>query len=212
MEYMAGYYRQREESAALLLQHYVCGGVPVCLGCICGGDSREAGIAGGLFTGQLLREFRRFSLWKAVRRPGKSLRKMERAIYRNRENCFASCDFWMAGILCLGEKFLIFSEGSTKTFLCNTGFGRPALCEIGERGRTEEQPLQLQWGCMEPGIGILLASDSFCENIPPEGLLNCLAVKDINDSRQTHKRVQELGCAAERRGGRNMAALLLEVR
>ncbi len=87
-----------------------------------------------------------------------------------------------------------------------------ALHEIGERERTGEQPLQLQRGCMEPGIGILLASDSFCENIPQESLLNCLAVKDIHDSRQTHKRVQELGSAAERQGGSNMAALLLEVR
>lgn len=212
MKFMAGYYRQREESAALLLQHFVCGGVPVCLGCICGGDSHGAGIAGGLFTGLLLREFRRLSLWKAVQRPEKTLREMERVIYKCRENCSATHDFWTVGILCVGESFLIFSEGGTRIVLCNTGFGRPALHEIGETGRAGGQPLQLQWGSMERGIGILLASDSFCENNPQESLLSCLAVKDIQDSRQTQKRVQELGRAAERRGGRNMAALLLEVR
>lgn len=211
MEYMAGYYRQREDSVALLLQHYVCGEVPICLGCICGGDSHRAGTAGGLFTGLLLREFRRLSLWKAVQRPEKSLKKMEGAIYKCRENCSAPHDFWTAGILCVGESFLLFSEGRTEIVLCNTGFGRPSLHGIGEADREEEQ-LQFQRGSMEPGIGILLASESFCGNIPSENLLNCLSVKDIRDPRQTQKRVQELGCAAEKRGGRNMAALLLEIR
>lgn len=207
MKFMAGYYRQGAESVSLLLQHYSCEDIPVCLGCICGGDSPGAGIEGGAFTGQLLREFRRLSLWKAVQRPEKFLRKMERAVYRCRENRSAPYDFRMAGILCVGENFFIFSEGGMKILLCNTGFGRPALREI-----IAAEQMLLQWGCMEPEIGILLASESFCENIPPESLLNCLAVKDINDSRQTQKRVQELGRAAERRGGRNMAALLLEVR
>lgn len=211
MEFMAGYYRQREESAALLLQHYVCGGVPVCLGCICGGDSPGAGIAGGLFTGLLLREFRRISLRKAVRRPEGFLKKMESVIYKCRENCSVPCDFWTAGILCAGESFLIFSQGRTRIVLCNTGFGRPALCEIGEADR-EERQLQFQRGSMEPGIGILFAPESFCGKLPPESLSNCLSVRDIRDPGQTQKRVQELGSAAERRGGRNMAALLLEVR
>lgn len=211
MEFMAGYYRQQEDSVALLLQHYVCGGVPVCLGCICGGDSPGAGAAGGLFTGLLLREFRRFSLWKAVREPEKSLGKMERAVHKCREKCPAPLDFWTAGIFCMGERLLLFSEGRTRILLCNTSFGRPALRGLGEMDG-EGRQLQLKRGSMEPGIGILLASDSFCGNIPQESLAACLAVKDIRAPGQTRKRVQELGSAAERRGGRNMAALLLEVR
>ncbi|MDE7044277.1 MAG: hypothetical protein K2O97_04540, partial [Acetatifactor sp.] len=48
--------------------------------------------------------------------------------------------------------------------------------------------------------------------IPQEDMENCLWVKNINDSRQTQKRVQELGRAAEKRNGKGMGALLLEVR
>lgn len=209
MEFMAGYYRQREGCMALLLQHYICGGVPICLGCACGGDSSGAEAAGGLFTGRLLGEFRGLSLREAVRKPERALRKMERAVYRCRENCPAPRDFRMAGILCVGESFLLFFQGGMRILLCNTGFGRPALREIGETGKAEPE---LRRGIMETGIGILLASDSFCESLPPESLQGCLSVRDIRDPRQTQKRVRELGSAAEERGGRNMAAILLEVR
>lgn len=292
MELMTGYYRQKEDSTALLLQQYVCRGVPVCLGCICGGEGREAGIAGGLFTGGLLEEFRRFRLLKAVEKREKFLGKMERQLYESRERCGAFGDFWTAGILCIGERFLLFSEGAARIVLCNAGFGRPAMQEImgggimggsgagrsdmgeggmgrgamgedgmggsdmgrggmgeggmggsdmgrgamrgggmggsgmgrgdmerdtmgggniGRDGR-ERRQLQTKWGSMEMEIGILLASESFFGAVPREDMQNCLWVKNIRDSRQTQKRVQELGRAARRRNDREMGALLLEVR
>ena len=212
MEFMTGYYRQKEESTALLLQQYVCRDVPVCLGCICGGEGREAGIAGGLFTGRLLEAFRGFSLSGAVDKPSKFLQRMERQLDKCRECWVCSPDFWTAGIVCTGDLFLLFSRGEVRVVLCNVGFGRPALQEIkGKEGGNRTQ-LQFRRGSMETGIGILLASDSFYGKIPQEELQSCLSVKDISDSGQTRKRMQELGCAAERRGGRGMAALLLEVR
>ena len=273
MELMTGYYRQKEDSTALLLQQYVCRGVPVCLGCICGGEGREAGIAGGLFTGGLLEEFRRFRLLKAVEKREKFLGKMERQLYESRERCGAFGDFWTAGILCIGERFLLFSEGAARIVLCNAGFGRPAMQEImgggimggsgagrsdmgeggmgrgamgeggmggsdmgrgamrgggmggsgdmerdtmgggniGRDGR-ERRQLQTKWGSMEMEIGILLASESFFGAVPREDMQNCLWVKNIRDSRQTQKRVQELGRAVRRRNDREMGALLLEVR
>lgn len=211
MEFMAGYYRQKEDSTALLLQQYICHGVPLCLGCICGGEGREAGMAGGVFTGRLLEEFRGSSLLKAAGTRVKFMRRIEQHAYRCWERCGTSEDFWTAGILCAGEEFLLFSGGQVKIILCNTGFGRPALREIGGEGVTERK-MWSRHGSMETGIGILLASESLYENIPWEDLQSCLAVKDIKDSGQTRKRVRELGSAAERRGGKGMAALLLEVR
>lgn len=232
MELMTGYYRQKEDSTALLLQQYVCRGVPVCLGCICGGEGREAGIAGGLFTGGLLEEFRGFRLLKAVEKREKFLGRMERQLYESRKRCGASGDFWAAGILCIGERFLLFSEGAARIVLCNAGFGRPALQEImggdimggsgmgteatggDNMGRDggERRQLQTKWGSMEMEIGILLASESLFGAVPREDMQNCLWVKNIRDSRQTQKRVQELGRAARRRNDREMGALLLEVR
>lgn len=210
MEFMSGDYRQKEDSTALLLQQYVCRGVPVCLGCICGGESREAGMAGGLFTGLLLKEFRRFSLLKAVEKPSGFLKRMERDLHRCRESCAVPPDFWTAGILCTGESLLLFSEGEVRITLCNIGFGRPSLHEIGKNDRGWR--MWTQRGSMEVGIGILLASKSFYDQIPHADMQNCLAVKDIHDSGQTRKRIRELGEMAEKRGGRGMGALLLEVR
>jgi len=211
MEFMTGYYRQKEDSTALLLQQYVCRGVPVCLGCICGGENREAGMAAGLFTGRLLEDVRGLDLSRVVKKQAKFMKRTEKQVYKYWESHGASADFWAAGILCIGERFLLFSGGAVKIALCNTGFGRPALCEIRGEGETDRQ-LWFRRGSMETGIGILLASESFYGNIPRENLQSCLAVKDIHDSGQTRKRVLELGRAAEGRGGRGMAALLLEVR
>lgn len=228
MEFMSGYYRQREDSTALLLQQYVCRGVPVCLGCICGGEGRGAGMAGGLFTGLLLKEFRGTSLSKAVGKPSGFLEGVEKWLYRCRESCVVPAGFWTAGILCIGEDFLLFSEGGAKIILCNMGFGRPSLHEIGENdaerrmrgpvgspeavGNDAERRMRVQRGSMEAGIGLLLASESFYRSIPRADMQNCLWVKEINDSRQTQKRICELGGMAEKRGGRGMGALLLEVR
>ncbi len=136
MEYMAGCYRQREGSGSLLLQHYICGGVPVFLGCVCGGDDPGAGMAGGIFTGRLLGEFRSFRLGRAVKRPEKYLEKMEEAVYRHRESSFLRDGFYAVGILCIGEVFLSFSQDGAKIILCNTGFGRPVLSEIGAEDGT----------------------------------------------------------------------------
>ena len=214
MEFMTGYYRQNEDSTALLLQQYVCQGVPVCLGCICGGESREAGIAGGLFTGRILGEFRKLSLLRAVKQPLKCLKWMERQIYKYRQGSAIPPDFWMAGILSVEEEFLLFYEGAVKIALCNTGFGRPALHEIGGNDYMcgTGAGLQMQRGIMEAGIGVLLASESFYGNIPGEDMQNCLWVKEIRDSGQAQRRLRELGRMAERQGGRQIGALLLEVR
>lgn len=209
MEFMTGYYRQKEDSTALLLQQYVCHGVPVCLGCICGGEGRGAGIAGGLFTGRILGEFRRTSLLWAVKRRQECLRRMERQLYRCRKSITAPPDFWTAGILAVGEEFLLFHEGAVRIALCNTGFGRPALQEIGGNDPLRGMGLQLQRGSMETGIGVLLASESFYGHIPGEDMRSCLWVKDIRKPGQTQKRLQELGRMAERQGGRQMGALLL---
>lgn len=210
MKFISGYYRQKEESTSLLLQQYVCRDMPVCLGCICGGENREAGMAGGLFTGRLLKEFREYGLLKAVGKPARFLEKMEKEICVCGDRCGLVPDFWTAGILCIGEVFLAFSMGRAGIALCNTGFGRPALCGIGEEDG--EGRLRIRRGSMETGIGILLASESFYEGIPRADLQNCLAVREICDFTQTRKRIRELGDMAERRGGRGMCALLLEVK
>lgn len=211
MELMSGFYRQNEDSLSLLLQQYMCDEVPVCLGCICGGEMRETGMKGGLFTGWLLKEFRGLSLGKAVEKPEKIFNKIERKLDRYWSSCCDLQDFWTAGVLCIGNVFLFFYKGEVQFHLYNTYFGRPALQRIGG-SRAEPGELRFHRGSMEADIGILLASESFCRQFSAEELRNCLAVKDIKDSTQTQKRIRELGNSAEKKGGRNMAALLLEIR
>lgn len=212
MELMSGYYRQNDDSLSLLLQQYVCGGVPICLGCICGGEKREAGIRGGSITGWLLKGFRRMHLCKVVRKPDTFLKKLERNLKIYWEEYCASQDFWTAGIMCIGSDFLLFYRGAVRLFLCNTYFGHPSLQLIGENEQSESEELRFRRGRMESDIGILLASESFCQKLSMGELRNCLAVQDITDASQTQKRIKELGSAAEKKGSRNMAALLLEIR
>lgn len=212
MEYMAGYYRQQEESTALLLQHYICQDVPLCLGCICGGESSEAGIKGGNITRRILERFRSVSMLKAVRRPEKFLTEMGQGFDELLDNGCDNEAFWISGILCVEDKFLMYSAGDVKNSLCNMGFGRPKLHEIKVTPETGNARLQIQKGKMETNIGILLASDSFYRQISQDELENCLAVESIISPVQAQKRIRELGRAAERRGGRDMAAILLEVR
>lgn len=212
MELMSGHYRQNDDSLSLLLQQYVCDGVPVCLGCICGGEKRESGIKGGMITGWLLKEFRRMHLRKAVSKPNTFLKKLEEKLKNYWEEHCALQDFWTAGIMCIGNDFLLFYKGAVQFFLCNTYFGHPSLQRIGEEGRNGSEELQFRRGRMESDIGILLASESFCRKLSPGELRNCLAVQDITDASQTQKRIKELGSAAEKKGGRNMAAILLEIR
>ena len=76
----------------------------------------------------------------------------------------------------------------------------------------DKQNVWSQRGSMEAGIGILLASGSLYESVSWDNIRMCLAVKEIRDSDQTRRRLRELGRAAESRGGRDLAALLLEVR
>ena len=211
MELMSGFYRQNEDSLSLLLQQYLCGEVPVCLGCICGGAMSEAGVKGGQITGWLFKEFRELSLYKAVEKPEKIFEKMKRKLDRYWTNCCVLQDFWTAGVLCIGNVFLLFYKGAVQVHLYNTYFGRSALQRIGG-GCSESSELQFHIGSMEANIGILLASESFCMQFSGEELRNCLAVKDIKDPMQVQKRIRELGNSAEKKGGRNMAALLFEIR
>ena len=212
MELMSGYYRQNDDSLSLLLQQYVCDGVPVCLGCICGGENAQAGVEGGMITGWLLKGFRGMKMRGAVEKPDKTLKNFERKLSAYWEDHCVLQDFWTAGIMCIGNDFLIFCEGAVQFLLCNTYFGHPSLQQIGGDGRSESGELRFRRGRMESDIGILLASEGFCQKLSPKELRNCLAVKDIKDTAQTQKRIKELGSAAEKKGGSDMAALLLEVR
>ena len=212
MELMSGFYRQNEDSLSLLLQQYVCDGVPVCLGCVCGGEMSDAGIKGGLITGWLLRQFRGLNLCEVIEKPQKFIGRFERELNTCWDRHSVLQNFWTVGILCIGYEFLIFYEGAVQLWLCNTYLGRPDLQRIGVDDRTETHELRFHRGIMESDIGILLASESFCRQLSTKELSSCLAVKAIKDSTQTQKRIRELGSLAEKKGGRNMAALLLEIR
>jgi len=224
MELLSGYYREEgDDSASLLLEQYAYGEIPFCLGCVCVGESLEGSREGGEFTGWLLGWFRRIDLKRAVRQPEKWFERKEEELRREALCRSAHMEkISMAGILCLGERFLIFQRGAYEAYLCNMEFGRSVLRPVeGFYGSRREAFMcgaygnsEALWTCtgsMEPGIGILLTTEKLCEILSRDKLEECLAVGEIHSGEQTQKRVREMGMAAKRQGN-TMAALLLEVR
>jgi len=113
-----------------------------------------------------------------------------------------------AGIFCLGEHFLLFGRGNAGIRLLNHGIRK--TCVGNPIGCGEE--LQIKQGVMEPGIGLLLATNSFYRNVEEDAMREGLSVEEVLNGIQTEKHLRELGRAAERAGGGNMAAVLLYAR
>lgn len=132
-----------------------------------------------------------------------------------------------AGILCMGWDFLLFGRGSTSVFLLNRSMGKAGAerlfgtGELSESGRvfgTGELPeaerdsgaekIQICQGIMEPEVGLLLATESFISRIPEKEWKEGLFVVEIQTESQAEKHLMELGSAAEKSGGRHMAAVL----
>lgn len=210
----ACYWRQGENETSLLLQQYACGPVPVFFSCICGGG-RESGKAGSYMSEQLFRWFRELNLKKLTGRPERGL---ENAAYRLR-GLIARTDGELAaskviagrgetaflGILCVEESFCLFYRGPQRIYLANTCFGRPYIKRLDKAdGQTV-----LERGSMQPGLGLLLATETFCERLTEQALRDVMSVKDTDREERLERRLRELGEESARRGGKDLAAVFI---
>lgn len=135
----------------------------------------------------------------------------EIAIY-NRMQQKAMQEIGLAGLFCIGNRFWLFSRGNVGVYLLNRRFERTnCMCLSREclQGEGMQGKVELLSGLMEADIGLLLATGDFIANMTRQELQECLAVKELKIQEQANRRLQELGRAAERRGGHHMGAILL---
>lgn len=214
MQFLTTYYWQQarnENASGLLLQQYVCGGVRVHFSCVCkgrDGDDR----AGGYMMEQLLWWFRGLSLKRIARRPERALAEAEAGLKRvvlrvDGELAAAgpaeTGSAALVGIFCVGEELLLFCRGGQRIYLVNTGFGRAHISRIGQ----ESGELFVERAILQPDIGLLFGVESFWEHVTERMIREGLSVRELVTEEQMKKHLNELGEEAQRRGGRDMAAV-----
>ena len=216
MKYLSSYYWQQEEPAetSLVLQHFVYrkGKLPGLFACICTGSA--------YFTEQLTYWFQTEGreLLRLDSSPDldKTKAKIQQIISRIDSDLaeFASCkkieackNTHFIGMLSIGKRFLIFSRGELRAYLLNRRFERVHCKCLTPQKENEE--LQIMSGDMETGIGLLLSTRSFAQNLEREQIKTCLSVKELTRTENVKGRLRELGEEAARQGGRHMGAILL---
>lgn len=210
----ACYWRQGENETSLLLQQYACGAVPVFFSCICGGG-RESGRAGSYMAEQFSRWFRELNLKKLTGRPERGMENAEhrlrRLIARTDRELAASKviagkeETAFLGILCVEGSFCLFYRGPQRIYLTNTSFGRPYIKRLD---KADGRPV-MERGNMQPGLGLLLATETFCEKLTEQALRDVLSVRETDKEERLERRLRELGEESARRGGKNLAAVVI---
>ena len=213
MKYVSSYYRKQEEGApgavSLLLQHVKCGKIPVCLACVCKAEEPQ-GVS--YPASQLLEWFYKTGIRLCAGGDDRNFRRVKaglRAMLEEWEKRPGDCaeavrkQVWhISGILCAGARFLLFYHGKQRIYVINTKFLRPHLKCLA----SEADSLCMESGILEPGIGILLATESFFDQVTEEMVRECLAQRDLCTQTRADKHLWELGETARARWEENAEA------
>lgn len=227
MKYLTSYYWQQEEPAAtsLVLQHFVYrkGRQPGIFACICTVSSWKEGgsnVSNAYFAERLTCWFQeegralfrmdhselftktRERLEQVISQIDKDL--MNHAVLAGQDG---SPTLDIVGLLGMGERFLLFFRGEQKGYLLNKRFEHvhcKCLTESEEKGK-----LHMISGEMEKGIGVLLVTKEFPENLSVRQMEECLSVKELEKTENVRGRLRELGEEAVRQGGHHLGAVLL---
>lgn len=198
MEYLTTYYRRQREGSgcALLLQHYLCRQVPVCFACLFTAEGDGGSGLCRIVAGRLLDWCRSVCWHKAARRPDTWLERLEGELLPILEEAGAEHEEFQTKLLLgIGGEILTLGEGQN-LYLLSTSWGK---------GKAVRLPGQFR-GRLEPGAGLLLATDSFLYNAGEERLGEALHLQEIRTADQAERRLKEL---AEFCGREDGGAILL---
>lgn len=216
MKFITSYYwRQGEDapnSTSLLLQQLSRrkGEEDILLACVCeGGKAADTSvIASGYMTERLQVWFYEKALPQCSSGRTKRIPALKeglcRTILQTDGELGGICPP-VCGLLCTDSSFLFFYRGQPELYLLNSRFGKPNLRRLS----AERETLGLQYGEIQKGAGVLLATHDFCQRVGKQALRECLAVREIHTKEQADKRLKELGGEAERRKVENAGAILV---
>lgn len=95
-------------------------------------------------------------------------------------------------------------NGDAEIHLMNLCFNR-----LNSRKLTwHTDEMQLEFAGLEPGIGILLGTKSFCNYLPEKRLRDCLAAMSMENSNQMEKHLKEAALEAKGRGAEQLKVVL----
>lgn len=119
----------------------------------------------------------------------------------------------VAGMVCVGDSYVLFSRGSQKIYLLNYRFLQANCRRLmdAERGEVQENSKQLRMisGRMEQNIGLLLATADFGKGLEEAQIRECLEIKDLAKADACTQHLQELGQVSVQNGGQHIGAVLL---
>ena len=209
MEYLTTYYkRQGERGCSLLLQHYLCGQVPICFAALCTSEGEGSGEVCREATAGLMGWCRSVPWHSAAKKADLWLRHREEELeerlgHSGEKAGEAACTtgdreaLRITLLLGVGEEVTVLGGGQNVRLL-NTSFGR---------GRVRKLPGQFR-GRLEPGAGILLATDGFLGSVEEDKMAEALRLPEIRREEQAERRLKELA-QHDRTGSGPAGAILL---
>lgn len=203
------YWTEGKPATSLILQQVTRkrGKMPIVMACVC----EENPAAGEQGTGEsfcvhLTDWFHEYALERCSRVGKTGLADLKEELAQ----MAGTAGFSAAGILCVGEWFLLFYRGKQRICLLNSRFLRPNLKEIS--ANTAESIIVMEEGFLQDKVGLLLGTESFYRGISEEEIRNCLAVNAVRNETQVNRRLEELGHFGESQQSGGRAAVLLMTR
>lgn len=200
MNWLSAWYGQEgERNFSLLLQENLFGKTQV-LFCVLTENEREAKREKNALAKALLRIFRSISFdkrpWEKEGFWGEMAEAFRGAVERDGRS--------VAGLLLVGNSFLLFQKGSPRIFVLNRNMATACL---------EALPMHLDfssvWGEAESGVGILLATSGFALGCPEEILRDGLFVEELVTKEQVERRLRALAEQTLTQGNKEKGACLL---
>ncbi|MDE6639375.1 MAG: hypothetical protein K2K63_02470 [Acetatifactor sp.] len=191
MEYLTTCYRRRGEGGcSLLLQQYLCRQTPVCFACLCTAEGSEGSRTCRDTAESFLNWSRKVPWHKAAVRPAMWMERFERELTDLPEAIEAKLTLF----LCIEGEILVLGGGQNLSLL-STSFGR---------GKAIGLPGQFR-GHLEPGAGLLLATDGFLKNVSGKSLEEALRLQEIKTAEQAERHLRELASPREPASFRKVA-------
>lgn len=210
MEYITAYFWQPKNNAcSLLLQQAIYRtGQPVLFACICGESKQQKNNpAAGVYLTECLREKFYQEVISRRGKPEKRIYLLGRRLLKTiarAETELKQKNISLCGILCIDNYFYVFSQNS-EIWMHNTRFGRAHTERIIEGAET----VNLQYGVLEKGVGILLGSNGLWKGTDAKRVQECLMVEEIRENAGAERHLKELCVEAQTKSVTDTAAVLL---